>query len=77
MTISSPTSTQNVYNFVESHVVRTGILLYYAPLLISDMALKTLTQLNTINTTLPSSDPASNIFPNGINAVLLDLTIEV
>jgi Gpi18-like mannosyltransferase len=77
MTIDSPISTKNVYIYVESHIVRTGILKYYTPLLISDMLYKTLTQLNTVNSSLPSSDPTSNIFPTGINASLLNLIIEV
>jgi len=76
-TITSPSANLSLYMFSESHVVRTGIIEYYIPLLMSDMTVKTITQLTTINSTIPSTDPADNTFPKGINAATLNLTIQV
>lgn len=75
MTVSSPESDLSLYIYQESHIVRTGLLLYYDPLLMSDLVTSSLSSLNAVDSTLPSSDPAGTDFPSGINAASFTLTI--
>jgi len=68
-------SSKSLYIYQEDHVVRTGILKYYDPLMFSDLAYKTLAELNVVDHTLPATDPTSNDAPDGINFAKFDLTI--
>jgi hypothetical protein len=68
-------SSKSLHIYQEDHVVRTGILKYYDPLMFSDLAYKTLAELNVIDHTLPATDPTSNESPDGINFAKFDLTI--
>jgi len=77
--MADPTSvsgSSNLYIYQESHIVRTGILKYYNPLMFSDLGFEILSDLNVVDHTLPSVDPTSNQQPDGINFVTFDLTIE-
>jgi hypothetical protein len=65
----SPETTDTIYIFQENRVVRTGCLLFYDPLLFSDIYDKTLSQLWTYSGSIPSNDLAVNTFPTGINAI--------
>lgn len=47
--------TENLYIYEEDHIVRTGLLLYYDPLLYSDLYSMSLSDLNTVNTALSGS----------------------
>lgn len=71
----SVSGSSNLYIYQESHIVRTGILKYYDPLMFSDLALQTLSALNVVDHTLPTTDPTSNQQPDGINFTIFDLTI--
>ena len=75
MTVTSPTVEKDLYIFVEDHVVRTGILMFYDPLLFSDLYTHSLAELDAIDDTIPSVDPATNLFPTGINAATISLEI--
>jgi len=77
--MASPISTSasmNLYISLEDHIVRTGILKYYDPLMFSNLALKTLSELSVVDHTLPSGSPSSKIFPEEINFATFDLIIE-
>jgi len=69
-------SNNSLYFYGKDHVVRTGILKYYDPLMFSNLSLKTLSELNVVDHTLPSGSPSSVVLPEGINFVTFDLTIE-
>jgi|GEM_PF-4747167 len=71
----SVSGSSNLYIYQESHIVRTGILKYYDPLMFSDLALQYLSTLNVVDHTLPATDPTSNQQPEGINFTIFDLTI--
>jgi hypothetical protein len=73
MTASVPIIEKTVYIYQESHVVRTGLLLYYDPLNMSYLYGSLLSALNTRSDTLPASDPAVILYPSGINAVSMEL----
>jgi hypothetical protein len=73
MTASVPIIEKTIYIYQENHVVRTGLLLYYDPLNMSHLYGSLLSALNTRSDTLPASDPATNLFPSGINAMGIDL----
>jgi len=76
--MADPTSvsgSNNLYIYQESHIVRTGILKYYDPLMFSDLGFEILSDLNVVDHTLPSVDPTSNQQPDGINFTIFDLTI--
>lgn len=75
MTASVPIIEKTIYIYKEDHIVRTGLLLYYDPFNMSYMQNSLLSTLNTRDDTLPSVDPATNLFPSGINAVGMDLEI--
>lgn len=72
---TSPILSKNLYIYLEDHVVRTGILKYYDPLRFSDLAYKTLAELNVVDHTLPATDPTSNERPSGINFIIYNVTI--
>ena len=72
----STSASMNLYISLTDHVVRTGILKYYDPLMFSNLSLKTLSELSVVDHTLPSGSPSSGILPEGINFVTFDLTIE-
>ena len=76
--MADPTSvsgSNNLYIYQESHIVRTGILKYYDPLMFSDLGFEILSDLNVVDHTLPATDPTSNQQPDGINFTIFDLTI--
>jgi len=75
MTVSAPETNLDLYIYQETHIVRTGLLLYYDPLLMSDLVTSSLSSLNTVDSTLPSTDSAGSLFPSGINASSFTLTI--
>jgi hypothetical protein len=54
----SPESDEILYVYKENHIVRRGILLYYDPLLCSDLYEQSLSFLNTFDNTLPLVDPS-------------------
>jgi len=64
-----------LYIYQENHIVRTGILKYYDPLMFSDLGFEILLDLNIVDHTLPGTDPTSNQQPEGINFTIFDLTI--
>ena len=68
---------ESVSIYSESHVVRRGLLLYYDPLLCSDLNSLSLSYLNTLDTTLPSVDPTGTSYPIGINASIQNLVIPI
>jgi hypothetical protein len=72
----SACSNNNLYFYGKDHIVRTGILKYYDPLMFSNLAIKTLSELSVVDHTLPSGSPSSKIFPEEINFATFDLTIE-
>ena len=72
----SACSNNNLYFYGKDHIVRTGILKYYDPLMFSNLSLKTMSELNVVSHTLPSGSPSSGVLPEGINFVTFDLTIE-
>jgi len=67
MIITSPESNENLYFYKKNHIIRTGCLLYYDPLLCSDLYATSLSSLNIINDSLPIVDTASFIPSNNIN----------
>ena len=75
MVASSPIIEKTLYIYVEDHVVRSGLLLYYDPFNMSYMQNSLLSTLNARDDTLPASDPATNLYPSGINATGMDLEI--
>jgi hypothetical protein len=72
---ANPETDFTLYVFQASNVIRTGCLLFYDPLMYSDLANMTLTQLSTYNPVIPGTDAATNIFPAGVNAQAFTLTI--
>ena len=68
-------SNNSLYFYGKDHIVRTGILKYYDPLMFSDLSLQSLSVLNVVDHTLPATDPTSNQQPDGINFTIFDLTI--
>ena len=67
---------ETIYVLVEDRVVRTGLLVYYDPLLYSDISGSTLTSLNTVNDVVPAEDAITALtLPDHINANLMDLEI--
>lgn len=73
MTVNSPFVNQPLSIIQENHIKRTGLLLYYDPLLLSDMFYTSLSALNVVNNTLSSSTISA--LPTGINSIQLYLTI--
>ena len=66
-------ASMNLYISVEDHVVRTGILKYYDPLMFSDLSLKTLAELNVVNHTLPSGSTLLIDQPSDIERIFFDI----
>ena len=75
MTVSSPILKKNLYILQESNIVRTGRLKYYNPLRMSDMLGLTLTTLNVVSDTLPSSGSNLDGSPVGINYAVYNIQI--
>ena len=69
-------SNNSLYFYGKDHIVRTGILKYYDPLMFSNLSLRILSDLNVVDHTLPSGIPSTTVFPEGINFSTFDLTIE-
>ena len=69
-------SNNSLYFYGKDHIVRTGILKYYDPLMFSNLSLRILSELNVVSHTLPSGSPTSTTLPEGINFATFDLTIE-
>ena len=57
-----------IYIDAEGRIVRTGLLLYYDPLFLSDLYEKTLEELCVVDHTLRTFDPFENALPDAINA---------
>jgi hypothetical protein len=78
--LESPEIGHDLYIYINhtGRIVRTGILLYYDPLYLSDMYDKTLAELSVVDHTLPDEMDLSDLedFPYSINAHLFDLIIE-
>jgi len=72
-----PIIEKTLYVLSGSNVARTGILLYYDPLLFSDISGSILSGLNsTSSSTVPSSDSITSLtLPDQINCNLLNVTI--
>lgn len=77
MTYTPPESSNTIYIYSENRVIRTGILLYYDALLISDLYFSSLSALNIVYTTLPSIDPTTHILPTNINASIQTIIINL
>ncbi len=69
----SGSQSNNIYMYKDDQIVRTGLLKYYDPLLLSTLYNQSLATLNIRDDTLPSS--ASSLYPNGINSHLFNLII--
>ena len=74
MTASVPIIEKTLYIYQESYIIRTGLLLYYDPLLMSYLQSSILSDLNAIDTTL-IEHPATGVFPVGINAAGITLEL--
>jgi|WetSurMetagenome_2_1015567.scaffolds.fasta_scaffold597963_2 hypothetical protein len=77
MVYTPPETSNTVYILSESRVIRTGILLYYDALLMSDLVFSSLSALNVVNTTLPSVDPTTHTLPANINASIQNIVINL
>lgn len=72
-----PESENNLYLYQEEHIVRTGLLGYYDPLLYSDLYDSSLSALNIVDSTLPSADSVTVLSTiSAINFAEFDLNIE-
>ncbi len=72
---SYPETDFTLYIFQASNVIRTGCLVFYDSLMYSDLESMTLNQLGVYNPTIPATDAAVNIFPEGVNASAFTLII--
>jgi hypothetical protein len=77
MVYTPPEITNTVYILSENRIVRTGILLYYDPLFISDLCFSSLSALNVVNNTIPSVDPTTHTLPANINASIQTIIITI
>ena len=78
MTVNPPEVENTLYIYIDSgsRVVRTGLLGYYDPLLITDLFYLSLDDLAVRDDTLPTSvNPIINNLPGTINAHKFDLVI--
>ena len=80
MPVTPPEVENTLYIYIESssgsRVVRTGLLAYYDPLMMTDLFDLTLDDLSTRDDTLPASiDSIIDNLPSGINAHKFDLII--
>lgn len=80
MPVTPPEVENTLYIYIESssgsRVVRTGLLAYYDPLMMTDLFDLTLADLSTRYDTLPTSiDSIIDNLPSGINAHKFDLII--
>ena len=73
MTVQSPVVEKNLFLLQEDNIVRTGRLGYYDPLRMSDMFGESLSALNTINDTLPTSASYISDLPTGINCTVFNI----
>ena len=70
----STSASMNLYISLTDHVVRTGILKYYDPLMFSNLSLKTLAALSTINHTLPSGSTLLIDQPEDLERLFFDIS---
>lgn len=77
MTYTPPETTNTIYILSENRIIRTGILLYYDALFMSDLAFSSLSALNVVNTTLPSVDPTTHTLPANINCSIQSVIINL
>ena len=66
-------ASMSLYISVDDHVVRTGILKYYDPLIFSNLSLKTIAELNIVNHTLPSGCTLLIDQPADIEQIFFDI----
>ena len=65
----------DLYILQESNIVRTGRLKYYDPLKMSDIFAETLSTLNIVNDTLPSTGSYLSDIPSAINCAVFSIQL--